>query len=230
MVRLFVSAAVACAFAACGLIDESVDDFTLDLPEKEFNVDSSMWGLQGEGAFPSVACPAIDCAGMSSTFCSSSSCMPSCGSGGTCEVSTSITLYQMVNLAMDKPELAEIDHGPGIMVKIQDVFFMVEANTFPASYVLPELQVYVGPISAVDPTNAEAQRIGTIAPVVGGFTGMGMLEFVAGGREILESYMSDYKTPYNLIVAGTETVQAGDTIPMGMMLGKVTGTATADAI
>src|SRR5262245_10806597 len=138
MVRVFVCVATLGAFAACGLIDSSVDDFTLDLPEKEFNVDSSMWGLQGEGQFPTVQCPAVDCAGMAATFGSSPACMPSCGSAGACEVSTTITLYQMVDLAMDKPELAQIDHGPGIMVKIQDVLFVVEQNTFPASYTLPE--------------------------------------------------------------------------------------------
>jgi hypothetical protein len=233
MIRLLVSVAVAAGLGACGLIDESVDDFSLSLPEKEFRVDSDMMGLVGGSeTFPSVECPAIDCAGMSSTFCEpDSSCMVSCGAGGRCEAGTTITLYQMVNMAQERPELATVDKQSGIDVTIDEITFVVEQNTFsPDSPPLPTLLVYVGPITAVDATDPNAESIGSIAPIEGGYTGPGQLEFTGTGRATLEEYMSDYTVPFNLIISGTITVMAGQEVPMGIMVGKITGRARADAI
>ena len=232
MLRLLLVAAAAAGATACGLIDESVDDFSLALPEKEFRVDSEMMGLVGgSGTFPSVQCPAFDCASMSSTFCMpDSSCSVSCGAGGTCEAATTITLYQMIDMASEKPELAMIDKQSGISVTIDEITFNVEQNTFAAETQLPTLMVYVGPITAVDASDPNAEMIGTIAPISGGFVGPGQLEFTATGKATLEEYMSDYTVPFNLIVSGTIRFEANAPVPMGMMVGKITGRARADAI
>jgi hypothetical protein len=225
-----VTVALAAGLGACGLIDESVDDFSLSLPEKEFRVDADMWGLPNTATLPEVMCPATDCASMASTFCSSPACMVSCGTSGTCQVSTTITLYQMINMANERPELAMIDKQSGVDVTIDEISFVIEQNTFAETDEVPMLLVYAGPITAVDAMNADAEQVGTIARVPGGFMGPGQLEFIAGGKDTLERYMSEYTVPFNLIVSGMATVDGGDMIPMGMMVGKVTGKARADAI
>jgi hypothetical protein len=43
----------------------------------------------------------------------------------------------------------------------------------------------------------------------------------------MEQYMSNWRTPFNVIVSGTATISAGDPVPSGKLTGVVTATAHA---
>lgn len=213
--------------SGCGLISSDVDNFVLELPEWTFTVDMAMSGVAGSGNMPSLPCPSTDCAAQSPTFCPDGGCEVVC-EAGMCQVNGAIALYRMVNLANEKPELASLDQRSGISVGIDDIKFLIAVNTL--SLDLPPLQIYIGPITAVEPGQPGVEPVGTIPATPMGTVGERPIEFTAEGRTIFDETLSSYTTPFHLIVGTTFEVTAGQPLPSGQLSGQVMGTAHADAI
>ncbi|RMH40806.1 MAG: hypothetical protein D6689_12610 [Deltaproteobacteria bacterium] len=229
MIRLICAVAFVGALPGCGLIDPDITDFDLSLPPKEFVVDTDQWEIQVQGdTFPAVDCSADPgvCSAGAQQLCSGGTCFASCGADDLCEVLVLMDLWTTVNLAVEKPELAEIEGQPIVSVTIDRVWFDVVENTMNID--APELAVYVAPSNVMESGSPQATRVGTIPVIEAGQTVMdGQMEMVPDGEQRLKDYMKDYRTPFNLIVSGQKTVVAGDPVPMGRFRAVVNVRATA---
>lgn len=230
MLRLALITALVGALPGCGLlIDEDIADFDLSIPPKEFVVDTEQWELQiTDATFPAVDCSNMPglCSASASMFCTGANCFASCGEGDNCEVLVQVDLWTTVNLAVEKPELEKIDNQPIVSVRIKRLWFNVLENTMNTD--APEMAVYVAPSNVMSSGSAEARMIGTIPVIEAGQTLTdGEMTKTADGDEYLKAFMKDYRTPFNLIVGGTQLIQPGDPIPMGLFRAEVNVQATA---
>jgi hypothetical protein len=139
-----------------------------------------------------------------------------------------VSLFERFNLAVDAPEYQTIDEQTAIDVTVDSVEFEVEVNTMNTA--VPQLEVYMAPIDVTTHNDPQALLIGTVPSVMPGQTGAIELQIDDGGRTNLEFFMSNFRTPFNLIVAATVDISAGDPVPQGMLQGWVKVEAHADAI
>jgi hypothetical protein len=223
--KRLVSLTLVASLASCGLISSDITDFPLRLPRKEFAIDTSMWNLQVSGSFPSVACPPADCAMAASTFCGGGACTADCGGGGTCTAHVPMSMFQRFDLANEAEELRTIDQQAVISVTVDAVAFEIEENTMNVG--TPSLNVFIAPEGVTDAGDPLAEQIGTILPIAAGFVGSGQVDITTTGELTLERYMSDFRTPFVIIVTGVADIEAGQPVPSGMLQGVVTVIAHA---
>lgn len=211
--------------AGCGLISSDVTNFDLALPDKKFTIDASGWQVDttktlfNNGALVSVPCSSM------STVCSdavSQACPSECS--GTCDLATSscelsldVSRPLKVDLLTEQPDLKTINDQPVIKVSIDSVTYAVTSNSLNVD--TPEISVYVAPISALEPTDAQAKLIGTIPPIPKGTSipEPQALEFTPTGKADLVNIMSKFKTPFNVLVASHLVVGAGQMLPTGTL-------------
>ncbi|MGE0400171.1 MAG: hypothetical protein AB7T06_25880 [Kofleriaceae bacterium] len=213
-------AALSMIGTGCGLISSDVTNFDLTLPDKNFTIDASGWQVDETAAtaLTSTSCansPAV-CASAADQACPED-CTGRCGSSQTCELDLDVGLYQMIDLLREKPELQSINDEPIIKVTIDSVTYEVTTNTLNVD--TPAMEVYVAPMSVMDPNDPLAKHVGTIPAVPAGMT-VSMpqtLMFTADGKAELVDIMSTFKTPFNLIVGSTLTVKSGTPVPMGRL-------------
>jgi hypothetical protein len=211
---------------SCGLIDSDVTDFNLKLPEKAFNVDTADWMITVEGeTMPSVSCPPAECTAAADTFCAGGKCTSDCDANAHCAAHVAVSVSQSFDLAHESPELETIDSQAAIMVKVETVTFKVKENTL--NVASPPLTLYLAPQGVLDAQSPEAVEVGTVESVAPGQTGDVAIDFTTEGKAAMEQYMSDYKTPFSVIVAGQVTMSAGEAIPQGKLSGIVSVTAHA---
>jgi hypothetical protein len=125
-----------------------------------------------------------------------------------------------VNLLMEKPELKSINDEPVIKVSIDSVTYEVTNNSLNVE--TPRMDVFVAPMSVMDPTDPMAKQIGTIDGIAPGVTTNGpqTMTFTDTGKADLINIMSTFKTPFNLIVGSTPpgyTVDSMTPVPQGKL-------------
>jgi hypothetical protein len=212
--------------AGCGLISSDVTDFDLTLPDKKFTIDASGWQVNTtstrlftNGQLASVPCsssPTV-CNSMVTMVCSSD-CSGSCNTAtDSCELSLDVSRPLKVDLLTDRPELKTINDQPVIKVTIDSVTYEVTSNTLNVD--TPVVNVYVAPISALKPSDPQAKLIGAIPaiPKMTTTTGPQMLMFTPTGKADLVNIMSTFKTPFNVLVASSLVVTAGQMLPTGKL-------------
>ena len=207
------------ASTGCGLISSDVAEFNLNLPDKNFSIDTSGWQINETEAQTLLNTP---CGG-APTVCNTAAqaacdmdCSGVCNANQRCELLLDVGIYQPVNLLSEKPELKSINDQPVIKVTIDAVTYDVVANTLNVD--TPELKMYVAPMSVMDPKSPEAIEIGTIPPVEAGTTASAqMIQFTPDGKARLVSIMSTFKVPFNVIVGSTLSVTAGQPVPSGKL-------------
>lgn len=209
----------------CGLISSNVTNFDLTLPDKNFSVDAASWDVTDQEAMQFLS---TSCSG-NPQICNSAAiqaCPMNCS--GTCDTSTStcdlalqVSLYQMVDLLTEKPELQSINDEPVIKVTIDSVTWEVTANTLNTT--TPAMTVFVAPMTVMDPNSPDAKAVGTIMAVDPGMVtdGPQSIAFTATGKAELVNAMSTFKTPFNVIVGTTITVIQGQPVPHGKLDGVV---------
>jgi hypothetical protein len=208
------------AVSGCGLISSDVTDFDLTLPEKSFSVDASGWQVNqtAADAFLNMSCsqtPQNVCTSAAMSACPMN-CSARCGSAAKCELGFDVGVYQMIDLVMEKPELKSINDEPIIKVAIDSVSYRVSANTL--NVATPQMNVYVAPMSVMDPDDPMAKQIGTIPAIPAGTTvASADLAFTPDGRQNLIDTMSTYKNPFNVIVGAKLWMMAGDPVPTGKL-------------
>ena len=209
------------AASGCGLVSSDVTDFDLTLPDKTFTIDAASWQVDNTTAQQLLA---TSCANMPSVCntaaqqACTSGCSGACDTDTqTCDLSLAVSLYNKVDLVMEKPELQTINSEPVIKVTIDSVTYDIMANTLNVD--TPAMNILLAPVSVMDPSDPMANLIGTLDPVPAGqVTTMSQeLKFTATGKDELISTMSMYKTPFNIIVGSTLEVKSGDPVPTGML-------------
>ena len=219
MYRLIAVCAAASLATGCGLIDPDIADFDLSLPEKELTVDSADWMLSTDATLPAVPCQAMPmaCDTAVQAYCADGeSCAGSCD-GTNCAVTVGVELWHMFNLALEKPELEQIDGQPLVDVTIERIFYRVTENSFNVD--TPPLTIYAAPEAITDTDDGQAEPIGTI-PVVsaGTLVADGEVMLTPTGRETMARYLRSYSTPFNIIIGGDIVLSAGDPMPNGRMV------------
>ena len=215
------SIAVAALLGSCGLIDSDVTTFDLTLPDKQFTIDATGWQVNQTQA---DALLSQSCAGMPNVCAMGA--MAACGDGceATCNGSTNrcdleleVSLYRPIDLVTEKPELKSIDDQPVIEVTLQSVTYEVTSNTLNVD--TPEMTVYVAPMSVMDPKDPQAKAIGTIPSQPAGTltTAPVPMMFTPTGKADLVAAMSNFKTPFNVVVGSTLVVSQGDPVPTGKL-------------
>ena len=208
------------ASTGCGLISSDITNFDLTLPEKEFSIDTANWQVDEQQAMTLLE---TDCSG-APTLCNQAAlaacemdCTASCNTGtNTCDLSLDVGLYKMVDLLNDKPELKSIDDQPIISVTVDSLRYEVVANTLNVD--TPAIDLYVAPMSIMEPSDPAAKKIGTIAPVPAGTTVAAMdVVFTDDGKAELVKIMSTFKTPFNVLVGSNLVIRSGQEIPTGRL-------------
>jgi hypothetical protein len=211
--------------AGCGLISSDVTNFDLMLPDKKFTIDASGWQVDttdktlfDNGTLAAVSCssrPTV-CSSAVDQVCSSD-CTGTCDTASdACELSLDVSRPLKVDLLTEQPDLKTINDQPVIKVSIDSVTYAVSFNTLNVD--TPTVNVYVAPISALKPGDAQAQLIGTIPPIPRMTTSdFQALEFTPTGKAALVNIMSTFKTPFNVLVASSLVVRAGQMLPTGKL-------------
>lgn len=205
--------------SGCGLISSDVTNFNLDLPDKKFSIDTASWNVDQNMAMAVLDTPcstSSQCMQAAEAACAMD-CSGTCNMQSRCTINLDVGLHTSVNLLMEKPELQSINDKAVIEVTIDDLTYLVEVNTL--NVPTPEMQVYVAPVTVMDPKDPMAKQIGTIPPVQPGMTTptAQKMMFTANGRANLTSTMGNFKTPFNIIVGSTLTMTAGQPIPQGRL-------------
>jgi hypothetical protein len=206
--------------SGCGLISSDVTNFDLTLPEKSFSVDASGWQVnqQAADAFLMTSCASSPniCTSAASNACPMD-CTGECSTTtNMCVLHLDIGVYQMIDLVTEKPELKSINDEPVIKVTIDSLTYRIPQNTLNVD--TPQMNVYVAPMSVMDPNDPMAKQVGTIAAVAAGQTvGMADMAYTTGGKQNLIDVMSTYKTPFNVIVGSDLEIQQGDPVPTGKL-------------
>jgi hypothetical protein len=207
--------------AGCGLLSSDLTNFNLSFPKKDFRVDSADWHVNGSGSVPTVPC-AAGCSN-ASAFCGGGCSVDCQQSSQTCQAHVTFALINDYNLATEAPEFQAIADHKVVSVTVDGVYFDITENTLTVA--TPPLSIYLGPMTATGPGDAEL--VGTIASVASHQTGQVTIDFAANGRAVMKKYMDDFHTPFRTIIAGEETLHAGDPIPSGRLVGSVLATAHA---
>lgn len=216
MYRWFLLAALLAGASGCGLIDSDITQFNLSIPPRTFTIDTEQWNLDtGTPVFPTLPCsPDADmCSDLVAGFCPPDRCSGACVND-LCEMTVQVSLWRGVDLYMEKPELQALDDQPFIEVAVDRVNYQVEENTL--NFDTPQIDLYVAPQTVMNPSDPQAQAVGSIPAVpAGSQIGRMNLLLTGEGEGELRAFMGDYRTPFNLIVGTSITIRAGDSMPQG---------------
>lgn len=209
------------ALSGCSLINSNVTSYDLDLPAKTFSVDTSGWQVNQTtaDAYLDKSCATTPtlCTTAASNACPMN-CSGTCdASVHTCNLGLEISVHQTIDLLTEKPELKSVDDATTILhVTVDAMTYEVTANSLDIN--TPELQVYLAPMSIMDPHDPMAQQIGSIA-IVQADTKLGPtdMKFTDNGQDVLTATLANFKNPFNVIVGGTLTLRAGDLVPTGKL-------------
>lgn len=218
----FVSLALAAVLAGtvgAGCVVDNVSAINLAVPDKTFSIDASRWRLDPTVTerYLATSCGAPQtCSAIANDTCKggcSGTCNPDTSQ---CQLALEIRLYNAVDLVTERPELRTLPDQSVIHVGIDAVTYDVTQSSL--NLATPELAVFVAPASVTDPNDPEATAIGTVASLRPGQTVTGAtLALTAAGETALAAAMSSYKTPFNVLVAATVVIDAGDVLPSGKL-------------
>jgi hypothetical protein len=221
MTYLRFSALVGVALVGgCGLISSDVTNLDLTIKPKMFSVDTASWNVNPTAAntYLSYNCATTPsyCSTAVSNACAMG-CSGSCDTAKhTCDLGLDVSIYQMVDLLTEQPELKTINQQPVIHVTIDSVSYTVMTNSL--NVPTPPLTIYVAPASVMDAKDPSAKAIGTIAAVPAMTTQASMeMEYTADGKQTLVDTMGNYMTPFNVLVGGTLEVTSGQPLPSGKL-------------
>lgn len=222
-VRRGAGVAVLCVglgvFAGCGLISSDVTNFDLTLPDKKFTIDTKGWQVDPNGAswYLGQSCPMSDVCNAAVEMACMTGCSGICNASHTCDLQLDISLRQLIDLLAEKPELKTIDDQPVIKVTVDSVTYDVSSNDLNVD--TPELTVYVAPMSSTRISDPQVKAIGTIASVPAGWKTEQSepIMFTATGKADLVNVMSQYMTPFNVLVGSSLLITKDQALPMGKL-------------
>ncbi len=208
--------ATAC-LAGCAL--DSVSQIDLALPAKSFSIDASRWQLDGARVpdYLATSCESASMCNQLAKEACDGRCTGTCdGASSQCQLVLDVSLYSAVDLVTERPELRAIEDPALIDVVIDSVTYGVTQSSL--NIPTPPLTVYVAPSSVTDPDDPAAIPIATIPALLPGALVTGAtLELTTTGKAELARIMGTFKTPFNVMVAATVEVAAGDVLPTGRL-------------
>ncbi len=207
---------------SCNFISTDVDDFNFHLPEKEFTVDTEQFGMDWEGDFPEIQCPANPCPDGEAFFCDS----------GTCAAKAEYSLQSnIVRLKDEVEELAVVGAQDQVTVKFKYIQMEVVSNTL--NYAMPPLQLFVAPQTATSlfdengNVRTDVELIGSLPSIPASTGGIFDINLTTGGEAALTRYCQRPDVPFYFFIHGTTIFGAGDPVPRGAITVRVHSMATA---
>ena len=204
--------------AGC-VIDSTVDEVNLDLPERRVIVDTADWELTDKGTMPSVECAAEPdlCEENVDMWCGADEICDAQCAQKTCEVKVLVALWNTIDLTVEQAALAQLEGRPLRTVTIDDVAFTVSENTLNVDS--PALTVSVAPTGVMSVGGGGAEAVGIIPSLPPGETiSEESIELTPRGQIVLANRMREYQTPFNLVVGSTVLLRAGDPVPSGRLV------------
>lgn len=211
---------------ACSLID--TNSLTLRYKFDTLDFEQKIDGQKG-------TLPSIPCSSDASVCSALNTAVPN--ATFTCDAATAACMatYQLrlsydIDLAQQTTFPKEAIMYGVRAVTLDRILYWIRQNTLPVA--TPKIEVYVGPLAAVDERDARAVLLGTIASLPAGSVSCAdeidpegdsdaqgaqvcRVPLESAGRGALETFVADYKTPFRLLVHATVTAKAGDPIPSG---------------
>jgi hypothetical protein len=228
MARLLPIVATA-ALGACGLISDDIDDLDLSLPNKTYTVDTMSWQFMNPDLLLSRTCSEpSECQLIAEQVCMTGQCASECSPAMTCDLIIPVHPFTTVNLAEEKEELATINEQALVEVVVDTIQYAITENTLDIA--TPPLVLYVAPENVMDPADMLAVEIGTIQSVAPMTTvPVTELAMTPAGHDRLVQAMTDFRTPFNIMVGAEIRLTMGDTIPTGRLTTSMTIDAHASA-
>ena len=197
----------------CISIDPNAISITYDFAPQQFGRDFG----NTAGNVPDVSCATNPsaCAAVPAQGGAAASCDP-----GTkkCVVTAELRLVQSINLSQQANFPQEVANSKIIQqVTVDQIRFWTPTNTL--SFATPPIDLYVGSQAAQKETDPGVTKLGTI-PVIpkGERTAQQsprQVQLTDAGKSALGLFAKDFRTPFNLIIAGKVTVPGGQPAPGG---------------
>lgn len=233
LVFLLASLVVSMSFGCNALSNITVFDYAVNPPE-ELKHDFSADFQNKTGMLPDVDCTAnanLCSAIMNQPMGATTSCDDNPAKKGSkhCSVRYDVRYVQLVDLSKQAtfpPQVAS--SGALSLVQVDRVGYWTTENSL--NFATPPLDIYVGSAAAMTEAAAGVQKLGTIAPIPAGANPSALpdctkpatsaatacnLQMTPAGQMLLATLAKDLKSPFNVIIVGHLTINAGDAIPSG---------------
>jgi hypothetical protein len=234
---------VAASLCGCNLIDSHGVHYDYAFDAQRFT--ENVGNASAPATLPTMMCdPAITPDPCSTAAPAEPNVSLHCESSShTCIAVADVSAKQTIDLTKAQNPLPDNAVRFGISAAtIKKVAYWVANNTL--NVATPPIQIFVAPEAAKDQNDPDARLLGTVAPLparsrtcADTHDGDGDPAAPSGspvcdvslnsdGATQLESYVANYKTPFQVIVHATVTAHGGDPIPSGMIDFSVRPTAT----
>jgi hypothetical protein len=205
-------------FGACFLVNPNITDFKFMLPGKMFTIDTNTFGLpQTAGTVPVVPCATDnDCMSIDPSNPTAFTCQSVNGSN-ECAATVTKSLVNPINLQKEDQAFADtVKDNPITMAQILDITFTADSDTL--NFATPPITLYAAPATVMDPTSPMAQAFATIPSLPVGYVGTQSVVFTPNGESVLDPYIQNYSTTFNIIASSSMTFKGGDPSPTGQLV------------
>jgi len=236
--RIVLGALSVCAVAAagaCGLINPDIFDITIPLSPQEYTQDFG----SNTGKVPSVPCTAAmnTCQTVANQVGGS---IQGATAKGICESSTSTcsaeiaaTLSYQLQLSNEQSFATSVGGKVVSVVRAIELKYGVPTNT--TTFTIPEMMIYIAPQGVKSETDPKAVYIDKIPAIAAKQTlpaDSGSLKIAAGtpAFEQFSYYVKNPTTPFNFLLVAKPKVKAGDDVPSGKIVIRITPQITVGLI
>lgn len=203
----------------CGLLEDATS-FTVCTDPQQIVVDAAELGV----TMPVASVPAISCA--SQDICAAASdqlacggqsydCDIVCGSSGNCQIDGTAYHYAPVDLSKNSDFNSKVGSKALDKVSLERVEYQVTENTL--NFDTPQLAVFVGPTTALKPSDAGVTAFANMPAVPAGTQPTGNLTPTSEGQAALSGYVQNYQTPFHILGSASMTFESGAALPAGRM-------------
>jgi len=216
----------------CGLADQldKLRTVSFRLPQRSYSVSTMdpRWKHPPAGGIPQVPCGpggvTPDCCsfpmGGMSVDCARS---PMVCDAGSCALKFRYEQDSRVDLGGEVPALKSVGSSILSEVKLKEIELEI-ANSL--NVALPPVDLFVAPENVTSPAMGGAHKIATIEGLTPGFRGQQKIQLTPEAQRAFSSFATDFKTPFNLLMA-TEMLYKGGPTPMGQVDLQMSGTVEA---
>ena len=206
---LAVTTSLLLATVSCGLLDTA---FTIDTEWVKINLDTAQMGIKlpaGATKIPNIPCAsdkscgaAFSCSG-SSYSCAMKCVAKKCEIHVTAETGNKVDLSSKIKNQTSATVLSEVE--------LDYVVYNTDSNSL--TFDTPTIGLYVGAQTAT--TTAGTTSFATMPSIKAKTTPNAKVPVTAAGKNALEGYVKNYKTPFKLLGKAAMIFKSGDPAPTG---------------
>jgi hypothetical protein len=219
ILRVRVLGVLVLGAVGCGLISSDVTKLTFELPTKHYTFSADGWASMIPAGLAMNNVPVACGAGTAVATCPS----PLACVAGVCSAEVPVSVFQTMDLKMEVPQLSSVNNQSLADITLESMTYQVTST---ADVAIPEIDLYLAPDGVTDPTNPQAVKFGSVAPIPAATNRSGDVVKTADADATFIKYGMAFGTPFNFIAATTVVVPTGTT-PSGMVTITINGTVSA---